>query len=102
MCVNIHLCRYGSAVTESGDIHTSTNEAYGKVGGGQREERYEVLDISHGGPPPPTPKLEEMYEVPSSFAPTPGQPLPTTLLPYTAAATEERDTPVYDVIPGDM
>ena len=74
MCVNIHLC---SAVTESGDIHTSTNEAYGKVGGGQREERYELVDISHGGPPPPPPKLEEMYEVPSSFAQPALGPLPT-------------------------
>ena len=77
-----YLCRHGSAVSDSGDIHTSTNEAYGKVWGGQREE---LVDISHGEPPPPPSppppplpppppppaKLEEIYEVP--FVP---QPLP--------------------------
>ena len=57
-----------------------------------------MVDISHGDPPPPA-QLEEMYEVPSSSAPTPSQPLP---LSRTAADTEEKDTPVYDVIPGDM
>ena len=98
--LTFHLCRYGSG---SGDIHISTNEAYGKVGEGQREEgSYELMDISHGDPPPPPAKLEEMYEVPSSSAPTPSQPLPTIPLPHTAADTEEKDTPVYDVIPGDM
>ena len=95
--LTFHLCRYGSG---SGDIHISTNEAYGKVGGGQIEEGYELVDISHGDPPPPPPaKLEEMYEVPSSSVLPPSQPLP---LPRTAADTEEKDTPVYDVIPGDM
>ena len=93
------LCRYRSAVTASGDILTSNNEAYGKVGGGRREEGYELVDISHGDPPPPPAQLEEMYEVPSSSVPPPSQPLP---LPRTAADTEEKDTPVYDVIPGDM
>ena len=97
-----HLCRYGSAVTASGDICTSTNEAYGKVGGGQTEEGYELVDISHGEPPPPPAKLEEMYEVPLSSAPPPSQPLPTIPLPHTDADTEEKDTAVYDVIPGDM
>ena len=98
-CVNIHLCRYGSV---SGDIHTSTNEAYGKVGGGQTEEGYELVDISHGEPPPPPAKLEEMYEVPLSSAPPPSQPLPPIPLPHTDDDTEEKDTAVYDVIPGDM
>ena len=97
--LTFHLCRYRSG---SGDIHTSTNEAYGKVGGGQIEEGYELVDISHGDPPPPPAKLEEMYEVPSSSAPPPSQPLPTIPLPHTDADTEEKDTPVYDVIPGDM
>ena len=103
LCVlTFRLCRYGSAVTASGDIRTSTNEAYEKVGGGEREEGYELVDISHGDPSPPPAKLEEMYEVPSSSAPTPSQPLPTIPLPHTDADTEEKDTPVYDVIPGDM
>ena len=101
--LTFHLCRYGSAVTASGDICISTNEAYWKVGGGEREEGYEMVDISHGEPPPPPPaKLEEMYEVPSSSAPPPSQPLPTIPLPHTDADTEEKDTAVYDVIPGDM
>ncbi|CAI8037265.1 hypothetical protein GBAR_LOCUS20828 [Geodia barretti] len=86
----------------SGDIHTSTNEAYGKVGGGQREEGYELVDISHGEPPPPPAKLEEMYEVPLSSAPPPSQPLPPIPLPHTDADTVEKDTAVYDVIPGDI
>ena len=90
------LCRYGSGRS---DIHTSTNEAYGKVGG---EEGYELVDISHGDPPPPPAKLEEMYEVPSFSATPPSQPLPTFPLPHTDADTEEKDTPLYDVIPGDM
>ena len=98
--LTFHLCRYGSAVTASGDIRTSTNEAYGKVGGGEREEGYELVDISYGEPPPPPPaKLEEMYEVPSSSTPAPSQPLP---LPHSDADTEEKDTALYDVIPGDM
>ena len=94
--LTFHLCRYGSG---SGDIHISTNEAYGKVGGG---EGYELVDIAHGEPPTPPAKLEEMYEVPSSSAPTPSQPLPTIPLPHTDDDTEEKDTAVYDVIPGDM
>ncbi|CAI7992557.1 hypothetical protein GBAR_LOCUS1042, partial [Geodia barretti] len=39
-----------SAVTESGVIHTSTNTAYGKV---ERQQGYELVDFSHGEPPPP-------------------------------------------------
>ena len=73
------LYRCVSAVTESGGgIPTSTNEAYGRVG----EEGYEMVEISTSGPPPPPATLEGMYEVPS-----PG--------------TEEKETAVYDVIPGD-
>ena len=90
----IHLCRSGG-----GDvISTSTNEAYGKVVGEEREEGYEMVEISHREPPPPPPaKLEGMYEVPLSPAP-PSQPLPT--IPPTAGA--EENTAVYDVIPGDQ
>ena len=90
----IHLCRSGG-----GDvISTSTNEAYGKVVGGEREEGYEMVEISHREPPPPPPAtLEGMYEVPLSPAP-PSQPLPT--IPPTAGA--EENTAVYDVIPGDQ
>ena len=50
-------------------------------GGREREEGYEMVEISTSGPPPPA-TLEGMYEVPS-----PG--------------TEEKETAVYDVIPGD-
>ena len=78
------LYRCVSAVTESGGgIPTSTNEAYGRVGGGgEREEGYEMVEISTSGPPPPPATLEGMYEVPSH-------------------GTEEKETAVYDVIPGD-
>ena len=48
----------------------------------EREEGYEMVEISTSGPPPPPATLEGMYEVPS-----PG--------------TEEKETAVYDVIPGD-
>ena len=64
-------------------------------GGRRREEGYELVDISHGEPPPPPPppppaKLEEMYEVPLSFAPPPSQPLPAIPLPHTDDDTEEK------------
>ena len=89
----IHLCRSGG-----GDvISTSTNEAYGKVVGGEREEGREMVEISHREPPPPSARLEETYEVPLSPAP-PSQPLPT--IPPTAGA--EENTAVYDVISGDQ
>ena len=84
----------GGVVGGSG-IHTSTNEAYGKVGGGEREEGYELVEISHREPPPPA-RLEEMYEVPIF----PSQPLPTIPLPSTAET--EENTAVYDVIPGNQ
>ena len=88
----IHLCRSGG-----GDvISTSTNDACGKVVGGEREEGYEMVEISHREPPPPA-KLEEKYEVPLSPA-HPSQPLPT--IPPTAGA--EENTALYDVIPGDQ
>ena len=47
----------------------------------EREEGYEMVEISTSGPPPPA-TLEGMYEVPS-------------------LETEEKETAVYDVIPGD-
>ena len=77
-----------------GGIKTSSNEAYGKVKGGEGEEGYEMVDISPRDPPPP---LEEMYEVPSS-PPPPSQPLPSLPPPPTPAEEET----VYDVIPGDQ
>ncbi|CAI8048273.1 Netrin receptor DCC [Geodia barretti] len=82
-----------SAVTESGVIHTSTNTAYGKV---EREQEYELVDFSHGEPPPPPAELEEIYEVPLSSASAPSQPLPL-ILPPPIPETEE-DT-LYDAIP---
>ena len=87
-------CRYGAS---GGGISTSTNEAYGKVVAGEREEGYEMVEVSHRDPPA---KLEEMYEVPMSPPPPPpSQPLPTITLPPTAGAEEDI---VYDVIPGDQ
>ena len=87
-------CRYEAS---GGGISTSTNEAYGKVVAGEREEGYEMVDVSHRDPPA---KLEEMYEVPMSPPPPPpSQPLPTIPLPPTAG--DEEDI-VYDVIPGDQ
>ena len=87
-------CRYGAS---GGGISTSTNEAYGKVVAGEREEGYEMVEVSHRDPPA---KLEEMYEVPMSPPPPPpSQPLPTIPLPPTAG--DEEDI-VYDVIPGDQ
>ena len=83
-------------VTGGGGIPTSTNEAYGKVGGGEREEGYEMVKISHREPPPPPAKLEE---IPLSPAP-PSQSLPTIPLPPTAGA--EENTAVYEVISGDQ
>ena len=74
-------------VTGGSGIPTSTNEAYGKVVGGEREEGYEMVEISYREPPPPPAKLEEMYEVPLSPAP-PSQSLPTIPLPPTAGAKE--------------
>ena len=86
-------------VTGGGVISTSTNEAYGKVVG-EREEGYEMVEISHKElppPPPPPAKLEGMYEVPLAPA-LPSQPLPT-ISPTTGA---EQNTAVYDVIPGEQ
>ena len=91
------LCRYRSVVARGiGGISTSTNEAYGKVIGGGREEGYEMMEISHREPAPPSANLEK-YEVPLSPAP-PSQPLPT--IPATAGA--EENTAVYEVISGDQ
>ena len=83
-------------VTGSGGIPTSTNEAYGKVVGGEREEGYEMVEVSHRKSPPPPAKLEE---VPLSPAPS-SQSLPTIPLPPTAGA--EENTVVYEVISGDQ
>ena len=83
-----------------GSISTTTNEAYGNViGRGEREEGYEMVDISHRDPPPSPAKLEETYEVLLSPAP-PTQSLSTILLPPTAGA--EENTAVYEVISGDQ
>ena len=80
-------------------IQTSTNEAYGKVVGGEMNEGYELPDVQNKDDPPPGPaKLEEMYEVPL-FPAAPSQPLPT--IPSSLTAGAEEDT-VYDVIPGDV
>ena len=80
-------------------IQTSTNEAYGKVVGRDRNEGYEQLDVENKENPPALPaKLEEMYEVPL-FPAAPSQPLPT--IPSSLTAGAEEDT-VYDVIPGDV
>ena len=85
--------------TEVFGIPTSTNEAYGKVVGGEMNEGYELSDVQNKDDPPPGPvKLEEkMYEVPL-FPAAPSQPLPT--IPSSLTAGAEEDT-VYDVIPGD-
>ena len=80
-------------------IPTSTNEAYGKVVGGERNETHEQLDVQKKEISPAIPaKLEEMYEVPL-FPAAPSQPLPT--IPSSLTAGAEEDT-VYDVIPGDV
>ena len=80
-------------------IPTSANVAYGKVVGGERNEKYELVDVPNKKHPPPTPAgTEEMYEVPL-FPAAPSQPLPTITSSLTAGA--EEDT-VYDVIPGDV
>ena len=116
ICQFFCWCRYGSAVTggdvisttneaygkvvgvTGGDvISTSTNEAYGKVVVGEREEGYEMVEISHKELPSPPANLEGMYEVLLSPAP-PSQPLPT--IPPTTGA--EENTAVYDVIPGEQ
>ena len=63
----------------------------------EREEGYEMVEMSHRDPPA---ILEEMYEVPMSPPPPPpSQPLPTIPLSSTAGAEEDN---VYDVIPGDQ
>ena len=98
LCQFFCWCRYGSAVGGGGVISTSTNEAYGKMVVREREEGYEMVEISHKElPPPPPAKLEGMYEVPLSPAP-PNQPL-LTIPPTTGA---EENSAVYDVIPGDQ
>ena len=80
-------------------IPTSTNEAYGKVIGGERNEGYELPDVQNKEHPPPTPAATgEMYEVPLLPAAL-SQPLPT--IPSSLTAGAEEDT-VYDVIPGDV
>ena len=86
---------YGKVVgvTGGGGIPTSTNEAYGKVVGGEREEGYEMVEISHREPPPPPPPAK--LEVPLSPTP-PSQFLPTIPLPPTAGP--EENTAVYEVI----
>ena len=73
-----------------GGIKTSSNEAYGKVKGGEGEEGYEMVDISPGDLP--------LYEVPSSLLHPPRQLLPSHPLPPTPAEEEA----VYDVIHGDQ
>ena len=89
----IHLCRSGG-----GDvISTSINEAYGKVVGGEREEGYEMVEISHREPGPLPAQLEGVYEVPLSPVP-PSQTL-LSILPTTGA---KENAAVYDVIPGDQ
>ena len=85
--------------TEVFGIPTSTNEAYGRVVGGEMNEGYELPDVQNNDDPPPGPvKLEEMYEFPL-FPAAPSQPLPT--IPSSLTAGAEEDT-VYDVIPGDV
>ena len=103
-------------VVEKSAITTATNEAYGKVKLEEKDDGYELMDIS--SPPPPSSssaKLEEMYEVPSSTSavsqplpslPPPSsavsQPLPSLPPPSSAVAqSEEEEEAVYDVIPGD-
>ena len=77
-------------------IPTSTNEAYGKVVGGERNEGYELPDVQNKEHPPPTPIAT--WEIPL-FPAAPSQPLPT--IPSSLTAGAEEDT-VYDVIPGDV
>ena len=80
-------------------ISTSTNEAYGKVVGGERNEGYELVNVPNEEHPPTTPaETEEIYEVPL-YPAAPSQPLPT--IPSSLTAGAEEDT-VYDVIPGDV
>ena len=83
-------------------ITTATNEAYGKVKGAERDDGYELTDISSPPPPPSSSaKLEEMYEVPSSPSAV-SQPLPSLPPPSsTVAQSEEEEETLYDVIPGD-
>ena len=87
---------------EKSAITTATNEAYGKVKGAERDDGYELINIS--SPPPPSSsstKLEEMHEVPSSPSAL-SQPLPSLPPPSSAVAQfEEEEETVYDVIPGD-
>ena len=78
-----------------GVIQISTNEAYGKVVGGEREEGYEMVKIPHREPPPPPAKLEEI----PLFSALPSQSLPTISLPPTAGAEENTD--VYEVVSGN-
>ena len=79
-------------------ISTSPNEAYGKVVSGERNEKYELLDVQNKDNPPAIPAKQEMYEVPL-FPAAPSQPLPT--IPSSLTAGAEEDT-VYDVIPGNV
>ena len=65
----------------------------------EREQEYELVDFSHGEPPPPPAELEEMYEVPSFSASAPSQPLPP--IPPPPILETEEDT-LYDAIPGDQ
>ena len=51
-------------------ITTATNEAYGKVKRAEKDDGYELTDISSLPLPSSSAKLEEMYEVPS-FPPLP-------------------------------
>ena len=82
-------------------ITTASNEAYGKVKGAERDDGYELTDVSSSPPPSFLAKLEEMYEVPSSPSAV-SQPLPSLPPPSSAVAqSEEEEETVYDVIPGD-
>ena len=92
---------YEDTVVGRSVITTATNEAYGKVKGTERDDGYELTDISSPRPPPSSAKLEEMYEVPSSPSAV-SQPLPSLPPPSSAVAqSEEEEETVYDVIPGD-
>ena len=79
LCKFVYRC--GSIISASGEIPTSTNEAYWKV---ERKKGNELLKISNGEPSPRS------------------RPLPT--IPFhLSGGTEEEDctTAVYEVIPGD-
>ena len=87
---------------EKSAITTAANEAYGKVKLEEKDDGYELMDISLPPPPSSSAKLEEMYEVPSSPSAV-SQPLPSLPPPSSAVAQseEEEEETVYDVIPGD-